>query len=63
MIAIQARLTNPFTLTKLSPGPTLYTINKWDSSFLKKFITEKWPFEVYKDSLLHDFWSVFSSKI
>lgn len=63
MSTIQANLTNPFTLTKLSPGPTLYTNNKLDTLFLKKFITKKWPFEVYKSSLLQDFWLVLTSII
>ncbi len=61
MNTIQANLLNPVALTKLSLGSTQYTNNKWDASFIKKFITKKWPFEMYKGSILQDFWSVLSS--
>lgn len=63
MNTIQANLIDTFTLTKLSPGPTHYTNNKWDSSFIKKFTTTKWPLELYKGSLLNDFLSLFFSHV
>lgn len=63
MNTLQANLIDPITLTKLSPGTTSYTNNTWDVSFIKKFITAKWPYEVYKGSLLNDFLSVFFSKV
>lgn len=63
MNTLQADLINPITLTKFSPVQTFYMSYKWDVSFLKKFITPKWPYEMYKGSLLHDFLSVFFSKV
>ncbi len=63
MNTIQINLISPIILTKLSPGPTLYVKNTWDTSFIKKFISSKWPYELYKGSLLNDFFSVLFSKV
>lgn len=63
MNTIQANLIHPFALTRLSTGPTQYTNNQWDASFIKKFITAKWPYELYKGSILQDFLLVLSSML
>ncbi|OGK44721.1 hypothetical protein A2957_00085 [Candidatus Roizmanbacteria bacterium RIFCSPLOWO2_01_FULL_38_11] len=54
---------NPITLAKLSLRTTPFTNTVWDVSLMKKFITPKWPYELYKGSLLNDFLSVFFSKV
>ena len=63
MSTIQADLTNSLPLTRLSSGPTLFMNDKWDSSFIKKFVTAKWPYEVYERSILGDLWLVLTSPL
>lgn len=62
MKTLQTHLDNPFILTQLSPKQSHDKRNVWDNSFLKKFVTTKWPFEIYRGSIFQDFWTVLSSK-
>lgn len=63
MNTLQTNLTHSFSLTKLSSPPTQYKSNVWDGSLIKKFITPKWPYELYKGSLMRDLMSVLLSPI
>ncbi len=60
MSTLQVDPIKAFTLTKLSSHKSNYNSGIWNNAFLKKFITNKWPYEVYKGSLLQDFWTVLS---
>lgn len=63
MSIIKANIIRTFELPKLSPKQNIYVENKWDSAYMKKFISKKWPYEKTKSSLLQDFWAVLSSSV
>jgi len=63
MNTINQDSTHPFTLIKLLSPPVLYKSNVWDGQLIKKFITTKWPYELYKGSLIRDLMSVLLSPI
>lgn len=63
MNTIQGNLANSFALPKLYAGPTVYKNKIWDSPLTKKFISAKWPYELYKGSILQDFLSVLFSTL
>lgn len=63
MSTIQAGLTNLFPVPKFSPVSIAFTSDAWDSSFIKKFATHKWPYELYKGSFFHDLALVFFSPV
>lgn len=50
-----------FALTKLSHEKAPYFKNKKDGLFIKKFITKKWPYEIYRGSIFQDFLLVLNS--
>jgi len=59
----QAGLINVFPLPKFSPAPISVMSNIWDASFIKKFATPKWPYELYRGSFIHDLALVFFSPV
>jgi hypothetical protein len=61
MNTMQVHSINSFTLTRLSFKPNLYKNDIFNKSFLKKFVTKKWPYELYKGSVIQDFWTILSS--
>jgi hypothetical protein len=63
MITAPVNLTSPFTLTRLPANPIHQVSVKWDGSFIKKFVTPKWPYELYKGSLFNDFVTVMLSPL
>ncbi|OGK62115.1 hypothetical protein A2334_04630 [Candidatus Roizmanbacteria bacterium RIFOXYB2_FULL_38_10] len=64
MNTTQSESINSISLTKLTAKSIAVTENyKWDSSFIKKFVSKKWPYELYKGSLLNDLFNVLFSPV